>query len=234
MAHTYTMGGKTVTVFPCERANAPVIYLNTFGDEGARVLVRLQTLGPVPCSLVAISQLDWNRDMAPWDAPSAFRGGDACTGGADTYLELLTGTILPTAERELNGAPCWRGLAGYSLAGLFALYALYRTDCFARAASMSGSLWFPGFRDYALSRPFCRRPDCVYFSLGRRESKTRNPLLQTVGENTEALYRHFRALGIPSVFRYHPGNHYGHAVERTANGIAWLLNPDATEDAPAL
>lgn len=99
---------------------------------------------------------------------------------------------------------------------------------------MSGSLWFPGFRDYALSRPFCRRPDCVYFSLGRRESKTRNPLLQTVGENTEALYRHCRDLGISSVFRYHPGNHYNHSVERTADGIAWLLNPDPAEDAPAL
>ena len=66
----------------------------------------------------------------------------------------------------MPGAPRWRGIAGYSLAGLFAVYALYRTDVFARAASVSGSLWFPGFREYVFSHtPLCR-PDCVYFSLG--------------------------------------------------------------------
>lgn len=61
------------------------------------------------------------------------------TGGADNYLRLLTEEIIPAAEKEINGVPCWRGIAGYSLAGLFALYGIYQTDLFSRVGSMSGS-----------------------------------------------------------------------------------------------
>ena len=51
-----------------------------------------------------------------------FRNAESCTGGADDYLRHLTTEIIPTAEKELAGVPSWRGIAGYSLAGLFALY----------------------------------------------------------------------------------------------------------------
>lgn len=214
---------KAVSVFPSETADAPVIYLNTFAEEAEQVLSALRELVPPPFSLVAVSHLDWNRDMVPWDAPSAFKNGPPCTGGADAYLQLLTQTILPAAEKNLPGTPCWRGLAGYSLAGLFTLYALYRTDRFSRFASMSGSLWFPGLQDYLASHTFQRRPDCLYFSLGDKESKTRNPVLRTVRDNTQAIYDFFQGQGIRSTFVLHPGNHYSHTAERTAAGIAWLL-----------
>ena len=65
--------------------------------------------------------------MVPWDSPPAFKNAEPCTGGADDYLRLLTEEITPTAEKEINGVPSWRGIAGYSLAGLFALYAIYRS-----------------------------------------------------------------------------------------------------------
>lgn len=47
-------------------------------------------------------------------------------------------------RKEFTERRVFIGIAGYSLAGLFALYALYKTDVFTRVASMSGSLWFPG------------------------------------------------------------------------------------------
>ena len=50
----------------------------------------------------------------------------------------------PWATERIHGKASFIGIAGYSLAGLFALYALYKTDAFTRVASMSGSLWFPG------------------------------------------------------------------------------------------
>ena len=74
------------------------------------------------------------------------------------------------------------GIAGYSLGGLFALYAAYHCDEFRRVASMSGSLWFPDFREYVLSHDFANRPDRIYLSLGDKEAKTRNPVLKTVQE----------------------------------------------------
>lgn len=172
---------------------------------------------------MAVSGLDWNRDMAPWDAPAAFQGGGAFTGGADAYLELLLEEIVPAAEEVLPGPPRWRGIAGDSLAGLFALYALHQTDLFSRAASVSGSLWFPGFREYAQTHPFPRRPEGIYLSLGDKESRTRNPVLRTVQEHTEALHAFYQGHGIPTIFQLNPGNHFVQGPERTAAGLRWLL-----------
>lgn len=218
--HTFTAGGKTVTVFPAAEPDAPVVYLNAFGEEGQKVFDALPA--DPPLTLVAISGLDWDRDMAPWDSPAVFKNAAPFSGGADDYLRLLTGEILPAAERRLAGTPRWRGIAGYSLAGLFAVYALYHTDAFTRAASVSGSLWFPGFREYVFSHAPQRRPDCVYFSLGDRESRTRNLVLQTVQENTEAICGFYREQGIRTTFQLNPGGHHDQPAERTAAGIGWM------------
>ena len=139
--YTFSIQGKMISIFPCLKATVPIVYLNTFSDEGQKVYEAAQAAGCPPFTLVAINNLSWNHDMAPWDSPPAFKNAEPCTGGADDYLRLLTEEIVPTAEKELAGVPCWRGIAGYSLAGLFALYAIYQTDLFSRVGSMSGSLW---------------------------------------------------------------------------------------------
>ena len=222
--YTLSTKGKTISIFPSFEVNAPIIYLNTFSNEGQKVYEATQTAGCPPFTLVAISDLDWNHDMVPWDSPPAFRNADACTGGADDYLRLLTEEIIATAEKKIAGVPCWRGIAGYSLAGLFALYAIYRTDLFSRVGSMSGSLWFPGMKEYIFSHEPKRRPDCVYFSLGDKESKTRNLILRSVRQNTEEIQAFYQDKGIDTVFQLNPGNHHDHAAERTAAGIAWMLS----------
>lgn len=58
--------------------------------------------------------------MTPWYMGPISKHDTPCTGGADDYLKLLLDEIMPEAEALLPGAPAWRGLAGYSLAGLFA------------------------------------------------------------------------------------------------------------------
>lgn len=149
--HTFTTDNKTISIFPCSESESPVIYLNTFLDEGQKVYEAAQAAGCPPFTLVAISDLEWNHDMVPWDSPSAFKNAEPCTGGADEYLRLLTEEIIPATERELPRPPRWRGIAGYSLAGLFALYAICQTDLFSRVGSMSGSLWFPSVKEYIFS-----------------------------------------------------------------------------------
>ena len=215
---------KTISIFSCAGSECPIIYLNTFSNEGQKIFEATQASGGQPFTLVAISDLDWNHDMVPWDSSPAFKNADPCTGGADDYLRLLTEEIIPTAEKKITGVPCWRGIAGYSLAGLFALYSIYQTDVFSRVGSMSGSLWFPGMKEYIFSHEPKRRPDCMYFSLGDKESKTRNPVLKTVQQNTEEIQAFYHSKGIDTVFQLNPGNHYNHAAERTAAGIAWMLN----------
>lgn len=222
--HTFTLGGKTVSIFSSSKPGAPVIYLNTFSGEGEQIWQAAQAAGFPPFTLVAVSDLDWNHDMAPWDSPPVFKNAPPCTGGANDYLQLLTAEIIPLAEKELPEAAEWRGIAGYSLAGLFAVYAIYQTDLFSRVGSMSGSLWFPGIKDYIFSHEPKRCPDCLYFSLGDRESKTRNPFLQNVQQNTEEIRTFYQNQGIDTVFQLNHGNHYNQAAERTAAGIGWLLN----------
>ena len=152
MCCSFLVAGKTIAVWPAAAPGAPVLYLNAAAGEGEAVRAALQARRPGAYSLVCVSGLDWGHDLTPWGCPPPFRGADPCTGGADGYLRLLAQEILPAAESRLPGPPCWRGLGGYSLAGLFALYALYRTPLFARIASVSGSLWYPGLMDFLAAR----------------------------------------------------------------------------------
>ena len=220
----FAIGSKTVSIFPSTEPDIPIIYLNTFSGDGQKIFETVQAAGCPPFTLVAISDLDWNHDMVPWDSPPAFKNAEPCTGGADDYLRFLTEEIIPTAESELPGPPRWRGIAGYSLSGLFALYAICQTDLFSRVGSMSGSLWFPGMKEYIFSHKPKRQPDCIYFSLGDKESKTRTPILRGVRQNTEEIQAFYQDKGIDTVFKLNPGNHYDHVAERTAAGIAWMVS----------
>lgn len=221
---SFQVGQKTVDVFQSENPNRPVIYLNTYGREGEAVFRQIRAFGDLDFTLVAISGLNWEHDMVPWDIPPISSKDTPCTGGADAYLELLLNEILPQAEKTVFGTPLWRGIAGYSLAGLFALYSIYRTDVFSRAASVSGSLWFPDFPAFVRSHTPKQNPACIYFSLGDKEHKTRNPFLQTVRQNTEEMEDFYKQQGIATTFQLNPGNHFQDAALRTASGIRWILN----------
>ncbi len=221
--HPLVIDHKKVVVYPSAVSGRPVVYLNTLTEEGGRVYQELHDGGCPDFTLVAISGLEWDHDMAPWDIPPISKGNTPCTGGADEYLQLLTEKIVPKAEELVQGCVLWRGLAGYSLAGLFALYSLYRTEFFSRIASMSGSLWFPGFKDYVFSHEMKISPEHLYLSLGDRECKTGNPYLKTVQEQTEEIKTFYREKGIDTEFQLNPGNHFKNTVGRTAAGIAWIL-----------
>ncbi len=223
----FTIGQKHISVYPCDEPDRPVIYLNTFAGEGKQVLRLLRDDGCPPFTLVSVSSLDWNHDMSPWEIPPVFKNADPCTGGADDYLRILIERIVLEAEKEIKGTVSWRGIAGYSLAGLFALYSLYRTDLFSRAASMSGSLWYPGITEYISSHTMKKTPDYLYFSLGSKEARTRNPYMKTVQENTEMIEKYYRENGISTAFQLNPGNHYKDAEKRTAAGIRWLADRQA-------
>ena len=218
----FSINGKKVTVFKADSPCASAVYLNSYDDEeGEKVWQDLKN-SSVDVNLIVISSLDWNNDMSPYAAPSVFRHAPAFSGGADKYLDLLTEKIIPAAE-EITGPVKWRGIAGYSLAGLFAVYSAYRTDMFSRIVSVSGSLWFPGFLEYALSNSMKADPEKVYLSLGDREARTGNPVMKTVQDNTERLHEHFQGLGISSEFELNPGNHFQDAVLRMAKGIRSVI-----------
>lgn len=217
------ISGKTVRIFPAEAENAPLVVLNTVEDEGESVYSAAKKITNVEFSLAAVSGIRWEAEMSPWSCPPIYKGGEPCTGEADAYIDTLTTEILPEVLRQLSIKPSYSALAGYSLAGLFAVYALYRTYAFSRAASASGSFWFPDFLDFALKNKMAGNPECVYFSLGDKEAKVRNSMLCTVEDNTRMLNKMCNELGIRSIFELNPGNHFKDEVPRMAKGIAWML-----------
>lgn len=168
--------------------------------------------------------------MTPWSMQPVFKHANPCTGGADDYLMLLLNNIIPEAEKSISGTPAWRGIVGYSLAGLFAVYALYRNNIFSRAASMPGSFWFAGFTDFIHSNKMQHKPDCIYFSIGDKESLTNNPILKVVQNNTQAMENFYKSQNIETIFVPNKGGHHQAVNKRTAAGICWMLNRTINKD----
>lgn len=157
-----TMEKKTASVFPATFPGAPVIYLNTYSNEGRRY-IRDCTGGWLShLSLVTISNLDWNHDMAPWNSPAAFKNGEPFTGGADDYLRLLVEEIIPGQKRLGQSS----GMAGsLVLAGRAIRSVRHPSDgCVLQGrvhVRFSVVSWFQGVHFL----PRAEAPtECIYFS----------------------------------------------------------------------
>lgn len=163
--------------------------------------------------LIAVKVDDWNTDLSPWKAPAVF-GKDDFGGGAKNALA----SILPLCE-DMNKTYL---IGGYSLAGLFALWAAYQTDVFKGVAAASPSVWFPDFENYVFQNSI--QTESVYLSLGDKEEKTRNPVVAQVGNAIRSIYHHLSDSIIDCTLEWNQGNHFKDADIRTAKAFAWLLN----------
>lgn len=219
----YNVSNKEITLYMADATGSPLVVLNVYEGDGSDVVEALAESKATDCSLLCIGGLDWNHDMSPWQSAPIFKGDTPCTGGADEYLSLLTGNILPKAYDIMGGRPDSISIAGYSLAGLFALYSVYRCGEFNSVASISGSLWFPDFVEYACSHGFAGGTPRIYLSLGDKEAVTGNKVLKTVQARTEQLASYYRSLGLTISYELNPGNHFTDETGRTAKGIRWIL-----------
>ena len=204
-------------------SDSPLVVLNCFGDEGEAVASELDGLVDSPYSLLAVTVSDWNDSLSPWKAPAVFKGEGDFGCGADEYISELVDEIVPAACSEAGLKPSAVYIAGYSMAGLFALYSLYNTDFFAGCASCSGSLWFPGFSEYVCEHEFTAAPSKIYISLGDREAKTKNPVMATVEDKTRGISECYKAKGYDVRFEMNQGGHFNDPELRTAKGIAWVI-----------
>lgn len=169
--------------------------------------------GPVPFLLAAVPIREWNRELSPWEAPAVF-GSEPFGAGAGETLAFISGGVIPSLGGERRFY-----LGGYSLAGLFSLWAGYESDLFCGVAAASPSVWFPGWEEFTGSRRM--RSPAVYLSLGDREERTRNPALSKVGD---AIRRQYRILeGTTRTLQWNPGNHFMDVEKRVALGFSYLL-----------
>lgn len=229
MKKEFRIDNKIIQIY-CNNTNLtelPVVILNTYSNEGREVFDECKNLKSKEFILIAISNLDWNNDMSPWYAPKLNKRDVDCLGKADDYIELLTNKIIPKAEeyikKDLNINIEYFAIAGYSLAGLLAIYSTYRTEIFTKIASASGSFWFPKFVDFAKENNISSNINKMYFSLGNKESKVKNQVLATVEKNTIDLEKIYKNKGIQTIYEVNEGNHFQDAVLRMARGIKWIL-----------
>ena len=162
--------------------------------------------------LIAVKVNDWNKDLSPWEAPAVFGIESFGNGASDTLSEILS--LCTDKDKK-----CYIG--GYSLAGLFALWASAQTGRFEGVAAASPSVWFPDFLEYMHERkPQCRK---IYLSLGDREEKTRNPVMATVGDRIRELDAFFVKEGFDCVLEWNEGNHFKDFDIRTAKAFAGVM-----------
>ena len=163
--------------------------------------------------LTAVRVRNWNRDLTPWEAPPVFGKEGFGNGAGETLREILE--LVGGEKKKII-------LGGYSLAGLFALWAGYRTDRFAGIAAASPSVWYPGFSDYM--RENTMKAGCVYLSLGDREEKTRNQVMAKAGDCIREARELLDRQGICCTLEWNEGNHFKDPDLRTARAFAWVMN----------
>ena len=212
-------GPYTVDLFAAGNSQT-VVYAVMDQAEAQAVWSMLKEPKP---ALAVISGVDWNRELSPWPAPKVFRGGADFSGKGPSFLDMLTGQIVPLAEAQLGFVPVFRAVAGYSLAGLFALWSVFQTDVFDRAASVSGSLWFDGFIDYMSSSTPPNGPWRIYLSLGDREKNARNRRMAAVEDRTRRTAELLQEWDIPVMFEMNSGGHFQDIPGRIARGINQLM-----------
>ena len=98
-------------------AGAPIVYL--LGDVADNSPIQV----PGGVSLVNVGADLWEENFSPWCAPRVFAKGPNFGDGAQKTLDTLIDQVIPWTESDLTEPPAYRVLVGYSLAGLFSLWA---------------------------------------------------------------------------------------------------------------
>ena len=203
---TFQFGNKKIALFG---EGDDIVFIPASAEEGAKIARMTRN-----CRLAVIDGFDWNLDLSPWKAKAAFRQGGDFGGGAESFLS----GVIEIAGR-FDGR---KFIAGYSLAGLFALWSVTKTDIFYGAASVSGSMWFDGFTGYLAGAKL--NAEKIYFSLGDRERNARDPRLASVEDRTREIYENVKSRGIETVFELNPGGHFNEPEKRCAKAIEWLIS----------
>lgn len=214
MERNWSVEGRGGCVFG---EGGPVVWAVTSPEEGRALWERMQ---PARWTLVTVEAADWNAELSPWPGKAVFRGQPDFAGGAPAFLTELE-RLLPEVERRVEISAARRFLMGYSMGGLFALYAAMSSNCFDGAASVSGSLWYDGFLDWMRAAP--RVPKWAYCSVGDRESRSRNRVFRCIGERTREAAEILAQRGAKAHFEQRPGGHFDDPVGSLARAVRWIL-----------
>ena len=169
----------------------------------------------------AVPMESWNDALSPWKFPAVW-GKQGFGGKAGDTLRFLTEQVIPTLKQQFRLPEDIKIiLGGYSLAGLFALWASTQTDLFYGIAAASPSVWFPGWMEFEQQRPI--QAQRVYLSLGDKEERTKNAVMAAVGDNIRVLHSRLIERGADCTLEWNSGGHFKNADLRTAKAFRWVM-----------
>ena len=174
-----------------------------------------------PFSLIAFKIEDWNNELPPWEAPPAF-GNKTFGSGAKDTLELIESKLIPTAKEKYNlGGEIKFILGGYSLAGLFSLWSVYKSNTFLGIAAASPSVWFNEWEEFMNNNT--PLSNTIYLSLGDTEEKTKNKVMSAVGENIRKQEELLKNDNINTILEWNKGGHFSDSDIRVAKAFVWCI-----------
>lgn len=219
-----TIAGRRCTLWVPEGTGPFALSLCCCGSA-SELLPQLGALSPN--RLFVSPEADWEIDFTPWPAPT-LQGGrpfadGSVLGGAPAFLRWVEGELLPALAARFALNPAQNSVLGYSLGGLFALWAVCQSEAFSQCACLSGSLWYPGWADF-LKEHAPKPPQRVYLSLGKKEEKSGPAVMRAVGDATrQSAGLLAQSLGCEStVLEWNPGGHFAPALPRWEKALAWL------------
>ena len=169
----------------------------------------------------AIPVKSWNDALSPWEAPAVW-GKQSFGGKAADTLRFLTEQVIPTLKQQFHLPENVKIiLGGYSLAGLFALWASTQTDLFYGVAAASPSVWFPGWMEF--EQQHLIQAQHIYLSLGDKEERTKNAVMAAVGDNIRTLHSRLAERSTDCTLEWNSGGHFKNADLRTAKAFQCVM-----------
>lgn len=224
-AHTFKVANFPIQLYDCNLPKAPILYLIAHQiDPKLLLLLQEKQLPPFSLACIEISEAQWNILLAPWATPQNFPKYLRCQGGASDFLKTLAETIVPKIQAQLSHPCGFQTMAGYSLAGLFSIFAMCQWDQLAGVCAVSGSFWYPDFEAWFLKHLPTHLPLCVYFSTSEKEWDSKNVRLSSLKLTLETMEKSLGDKGVKTICQINSGNHFQEATPRLALGIEWMLS----------
>ena len=216
---------RMITTYEYGNPEADVVLIQLTGEHELAVLEnevkeirKRASSGELDFRFIAAKVENWNDELSPWKAPAVFKNEDFGGGAAETLEKILALCTDPGKTYYIGG---------YSLSGLFSLWAACQTDLFSGIAAASPSVWFPGFIDYM--KEYKIKSKNVYLSLGNKEEKTRNPVMAKVGDCIREGHAWIKAEGVNCTLEWNQGGHFKEPMTRTARAFAWVMQQNRNE-----
>ena len=217
--------GVKLYIYRSNVQNATTIYFLD-GDQFEEAFNHWITNHRAALNFVLIASNNRTADYTPWPLQASETMPMDFGGKAAEHLSFFATHVIPFCESEygFSSSTEKRVIGGYSLGGLFSLYAAVNNDLFGTVLSCSSSLWYPDFLDYLKEHPFKAAHSKLYMSVGDQEGTTATNLTAAQTSNTIALKDFYEPKFQAGDFKFtlEEGNHGNDIPGRVERAVEWV------------